>query len=380
MRALSTKTELFDPYRAGYALGENLAALAPEVVFLYSSIHYATPELLEGLYDGLGSDKAIIIGNTGGGIYETTGFAAQGAAALGLNSDGQVRWKLLCIEHADRNLSDKLEHALATLPSDGEQPCLAYLAIDFQINAQELEQFMQKNIPYPVIGGMGNDDVLMRSCCIYVNRRVVESTLAVLLAYGQMRFSIAVGNTLQGIGHNGHVDAVDGQQVCRIDGMTASHFIERETGRPMLHTDISVVLLEVSGPEIPPVKRLRSIIPDENKSSQNLFLICGIPVDSKIKVCLATPTDLLDNIEEIAEAEKAANKRPVAALIVSCIGRKMVLGKKIHQEIATLTDRFPALPLLGFPSMGEIAPLRHAEGYSRSYFHNMTYALLLIEE
>ena len=156
MRALSTKTELFDPYRAGYALGENLAALAPEVVFLYSSIHYATPELLEGLYDGLGSDKAIIIGNTGGGIYETTGFAAQGAAALGLNSDGQVRWKLLCIEHADRNLSDKLEHALATLPSDGEQPCLAYLAIDFQINAQELEQFMQKNIPYPVIGGMGN--------------------------------------------------------------------------------------------------------------------------------------------------------------------------------------------------------------------------------
>ena len=64
MRALSSKTELFDPYRAGFALGENLAALAPEVVFLYSSMHYATPELLEGLYDGLDSDKAIIIGNT----------------------------------------------------------------------------------------------------------------------------------------------------------------------------------------------------------------------------------------------------------------------------------------------------------------------------
>ena len=82
MRALSSKTELFDPYRAGFALGENLAALAPEVVFLYSSMHYATPELLEGLYDGLDSDKAIIIGNTGAGIYETSGFITQGAAAL----------------------------------------------------------------------------------------------------------------------------------------------------------------------------------------------------------------------------------------------------------------------------------------------------------
>ena len=105
MRALSSKTELFDPYRAGFALGENLAALAPEVVFLYSSMHYATPELLEGLYDGLDSDKAIIIGNTGAGIYETSGFITQGAAALALNSDGKIDWQIHCIENADRKLT-----------------------------------------------------------------------------------------------------------------------------------------------------------------------------------------------------------------------------------------------------------------------------------
>ena len=85
MRAQSSKTELFDPYRAGYALGQELAALMPEVVFLYSSTHYAVPELLEGLYEALGSDEVIVIGNCGGGVYETTGVTDQGAVALGLN-------------------------------------------------------------------------------------------------------------------------------------------------------------------------------------------------------------------------------------------------------------------------------------------------------
>ena len=380
MRALSAKTELFDPYRAGYALGESLAALRPEVVFLHSSLHYATPELLEGLYDGLDSDKPIVIGNTGGGIYETSGFIAQGAAALALNSDGKIDWEIHCIDNADQDLTGKLEQVLAAQANDGRQPCLAFVAADFRINAQELEQFMQEHIPYPVIGGLANDDMFMRNCSIYTNRRIIEKGMALLLAYGPLNHSLSVGNTLRCIGHSGYVEAVDGQQVCRIGGVTASRFIERETGRPMLHTDISVVLLEVSGPETPPVKRLRSIIPEVHTRNENLRLICGIPQGSQVQVCLASPTDLLDSVEEIAETEKASGKRPVAALIISCIGRKMVLGRKIHQEIDALTDRFPGLPLLGFPSVGEIAPLRHAEGYSRSYFHNMTYALLLIEE
>ncbi len=38
----------------------------------------------------------------------------------------------------------------------------------------------------------------------------------------------------------------------------------------------------------------------------------------------------------------------------------------------------PSLALAGFPSLGEIAPLRTADGYSPSLFHNMTYVLMLI--
>ena len=40
MRTQSAQTHQSDPYRAGLELGEALAECAPEVVFLFSSIHY----------------------------------------------------------------------------------------------------------------------------------------------------------------------------------------------------------------------------------------------------------------------------------------------------------------------------------------------------
>ena len=66
---------MFDPYRAGYALGESLASLAPEVVFLNSSINYAVAELLEGLYDGLDSEQVVVIGLSGHGQLDLPAYA-----------------------------------------------------------------------------------------------------------------------------------------------------------------------------------------------------------------------------------------------------------------------------------------------------------------
>ena len=100
-----------------------------------------------------------------------------------------------------------------------------------------------------------------------------------------------------------------------------------------------------------------------------------------MRVCLAHPEDMVAEVRAIAEAASASGRVPVAALVVSCSGRKAVLGTHIGHEISALTEAFVAgLPLAGFPSLGEIAPLQGANGYTRNLFHNMTYVLLLIEQ
>lgn len=381
MRAISSTTDIPDPYRAGIALGESLAPFSPEVVFLFSSVQYSVPELLEGLYDALERDDVIVVGNSGDGLYETTGPADQGAAVLGLNSDGQVRWRLERIDGVQENLQDKMRDLIARLTSTGEKPRLGYLVSDFRADASEIETVLCDMVDFPVVGGFAADDHQMLKCYLYANREVVSDALVVLAAYGELRFSIAVGNSLQSVGGAGRIEAAVGTQIDRIDGLSAMGFIERETGKPVLQTDRGILCLSVHDPEANDEKRLRSIVPDFAKRQGSIGLFGGISNGHWVQVCQARPEDLMAEVYSIADAARASGKALAAALVISCSGRKALLGGHIDHEVEALSKAFPlGVPLAGFPSFGEIAPLRRGSGYTHNLFHNMTYVLLLLEQ
>ena len=219
MRAISSSTVITDPYRAGIALGESLALMSPEVVFLFSSIHYSAPELLEGLHDALDRDEVIVVGNSGNGFYETTVSSDRGAAVLGLSSDGQVRWRLAYAERLHEDLGVKVERLMASLSEEGESPCLGYLVSDFRVDASRIETVLRETANFPIVGGLAADDYLMQSSYIYVNREVISDALVVLAAYGDLRFSIHAGNSLQAIGPVSytHLDVYKRQGLTSID-------------------------------------------------------------------------------------------------------------------------------------------------------------------
>lgn len=383
MRAISHTTDIPDAYRAGIALGESLAPFSPEVVFLFSSVHYSTPELLEGLYDALERSDVIVVGNSGDGFYETSGPADDGAAVLGLNSDGRVRWRLERIDGVQNNLQDKLRALMTDLASTGEKPCLGYLVSDFRANASDIESVLGETADFPVVGGFSADNHQMVKSYLYANREVINDALLVLAAYGDLRFSIAVGNSLQAVGNTGRIDAAAGTQIDRIDGLSAMDFIEREIGKPVLQTDRGILCLSVHAPEANDEKRLRSIVPDFAKRQGSIGLFGGISNGHQVQVCQAHPEDLTAEVYAIAEAARKSDKTLAAALVISCSGRKALLGGHIEHEVGALSRAFPqGLPLAGFPSFGEIAPLRRSDGdgYTHNLFHNMTYVLLAIEQ
>ena len=381
MQAISSSTVITDPYRAGIALGESLASMTPEVVFLFSSVHYSVPELLEGFHDALECDDVIVVGNSGNGFYETTGAYDHGAAVLGLNSGGQVRWRLEHVDGLHEDLESKVEKLMASLSEKGETPCLGFLVSDFRVDASRIEAVLRETVGFPVVGGLAADDFQMQSSYLYVNREVISDALVVLAAYGNLRFSIRVANSLQAIGRRGLIESAEGAEVHRIDGLSAMDFIKRETGKPVLQADWGVLSLLVQDPEVAEEMRQRSIVPDLLDGLGSLGLFGGIARGHSVQVCLARPEEMVAEVRGIAKAASASGRMPVAALVVSCSGRKAVLGSQIGHEVSALTEDFaPGLPLAGFPSLGEIAPLRAGNGYTRNLFHNMTYVLLLIEQ
>ena len=381
MRAVSSSTVVHDPYRAGVALGEALAGLAPEVVFLFSSVDYAFPELLEGLHDALQRDDLIVVGNSGDGFYETAGVSNHGAVVLGLNSGGQVRWRLERFGQLNEDLEGKVEQLMASLTVDGERPCLGYLISDFRVDAARIESVLRERVTFPVVGGFAADHRQMAKCFLYVNRSVIDDALVMLAAYGDLRFSISVGNSLRAVGRAGLVEAAERAQVHRIDGISAMDFIEREIGKPVLQTDRGILSLLVLDPEVPEEKHLRSIVPDFSMNPGSLGLFCGIAKGRTVQVCVARPEDMVAEAHAIANAACARHGAPAAALVISCSGRKALLGGHIGHETEALKSAFPlGLPLAGFASFGEFAPLSRDGGYTRNLFHNMSYVLLMIDQ
>ena len=84
-----------DPYRAGIELGNALAGIEPELVLVFAAVaHARNPELLEGLYDALGSRAIVVAGNSGDGYFVPGQAANLGVAALGLTTQGGARFHI----------------------------------------------------------------------------------------------------------------------------------------------------------------------------------------------------------------------------------------------------------------------------------------------
>lgn len=382
MRSKSASTTIIDPYRAGLTLGAALADIAPEVVFLFCTMHYPSrEELVEGLYDGLDDDSVILIGASGDGFLEQSQVADLGACVLGLCSEGKVRWHLASAHGVTQQPQQALRSALAQLRTQmqGREAAFYYLLSDFNADASELEAVLANEIPVPVIGGMAADDnSLMHQCALFANRQCLSDALVMLACDGPLAFQVHVGNTIAPVGNPGRVDVAIGKTVHRIDGMQACAFVERETGKPFMRSDQGSVGMTILNSH-PGEKKLRAILLNSVQPDGAFNLHGGVQDGEQVQVCLANPAQLQQEVHAITSAARASGFEPSAALIVTCAGRKALLGGKILFEMQSVSDAFgQALPIAGFPSFGEIAPLMHEGHPTRNLFHNMTYILLLL--
>jgi len=382
MKAQSYATQAADPYRAGIELGEALCDLRPEIIFLFSTVHYChSNELLEGLKDGLGSQEPLVVGNTGDGYYHQHICGDIGCVALGLNSEAKVRWHLVRQQGVKDDPAGCLEKAWEQIKQlNNGEPDLAFMFSDFRTDASLYEPVLRDKISIPVIGGIASDDNQMAGCGIYWNQQCIEDSLVMVSASGDFNFSIHVGNSISAVGKPGKVDKAQGTNIFEIDGLSAMDFIERETGKPVLQSDRGITSLRILDKDDTKIRRMRAIVPDLSVSERSVGLYGGIDQGEQVQVCLADPDELLAEVSHIAQHCRAQEFNPSAAVIVSCAGRKWLLGDRIEKEVTELAEgAWADLPLAGFPSFGEIAPIPGKSGYSENLFHNMTYVLLLLD-
>jgi len=385
MKAVSCFSTNMDPYRAGIELADKLSAIQPEVIFLFPSIHYnGSPEIVEAIFDVLDSESTVLIGNTVDGFYEKNKVAGVGVSALGLNSGGVVKWHLQYGSGVGEAPFDTTANCITGLNEACNQlsPSLYFLASDFRTDTDAIVEALRKTANGPVVGGLAADDYSFQKCFVYVNKEVLTDSIAILAVEGDLLFNISVANTLQPMGEPGTITDCSRTQVKSIDDIPAMDFIERELGKPLEVVDQGNIVFRLIENEVNGEHRITGLLlPDDRMQDSSIKLFGKIDHGKRVQVCLAPPERILQDVKDIGLSLKDLPFKPIAALIVSCAGRKKVLADNIGNEVKEILQSFPSLEaLVGFPSFGEFGPLKTDTGYSQALFHNMTFILLLIGE
>jgi hypothetical protein len=117
-----------------------------------------------------------------------------------------------------------------------------------------------------------------------------------------------------------------------------------------------------------------------DEATGSLTLAGDIDPEGYLKLMHASTDALVDGAEAAAQAAKAmdTNANDGLALLVSCVGRKLVMGGRVDEEVEAVGAVFgQGSTLAGFYSYGEISPFSPAV---ECKLHNQTMAVTYISE
>ncbi|WP_298223974.1 FIST N-terminal domain-containing protein [Flavobacterium sp.] len=125
-----------------------------------------------------------------------------------------------------------------------------------------------------------------------------------------------------------------------------------------------------------PVVRTILSINDDNNS---MVLAGDVPVNSRVQLMMASVDGIAAGAQHAAEiAMRNRKSPPQIALLVSCIGRKLVMNQRVEEEIEQVQEIIgKQTAITGFYSYGEMAPFN---GQTACELHNQTMTLTLISE
>ncbi len=385
MRYISSKSILTDPYRAGLEIGMALAPISPEVILLFASMSYDPDfsDFFEALFAVLDTESVIVFGGTGDGIYETSGAENYGVSALGISSDGRVSWSTAIEQgvQADSFSAARAcaREALASCPaSTGFRMVLADGA---RADGHAIVSGMAVEMPGPFFGGLTGDDRKFTSSKIFLNGTEYEDAVAILTGSDDLGFAVNAASGWSPVGREGVVEDNQGCEIRAISGRTALEFMAGALGKPLGEADLGIVPLAAYQAGSTEHFFLRT--PSRLNADTGAVTTFGsVEQGTVVRVCSASREDVFKGVADAMRGLTLDSLGfvPSAAIVISCAGRKWLLADRGEKEISTFFEHLGySVPLIGFPSFGEISPFRLGDGaYTTVNFHNVTFVVCLL--
>jgi hypothetical protein len=243
---------------------------------------------------------------------------------------------------------------------------------------------------FEIAGGCLADDERFERTFQYCNGNVYSDSITGLMVFSAGGFStgIGMGSGFESIGNSFQCTSAEGRVVREFDGISAlklyKDFLgpERSSRLPGICLEYPFGIIEDTAAGCgEPFFRLRcGLSVDHEKGS--ITLAASIPEGSVLTLTSASRGDIIRGAQKAALQAKQSlgDAEPLAAIMFSCVGRKLVLGNRIKDEVAAVRSCIGEdVPLAGFYTYGEIGPFdKTRKDLAASRFHNETVVLWVL--
>lgn len=261
---------------------------------------------------------------------------------------------------------------------------LMVLSDGVNINGACLVEGIQNKLPkgIAVTGGLAGDGIDFNKTFVY--DKSGEPKMNCVSAIGFYGESLNIGYGSNGgwnsFGLERLVTKSDGNILYEVDNQPALLLYKEFLGEKVNELPAAGLLFPLSlrqnGNEEPVVRTIHGV----NDEDQSLVFAGNIPEGSNVKLMKANVDRLINGAELSAEASTEMIDKGEAelAILISCVGRKLVLKQLVEEEVEAVADVLGnQVKITGFYSYGEISPFR--EG-SAAVLHNQTMTVTTFSE
>ncbi|MEZ7500208.1 FIST C-terminal domain-containing protein [Flavobacterium sp. Arc3] len=229
-----------------------------------------------------------------------------------------------------------------------------------------------------ITGGMCGDDARFEKTVASYKANPKEGEVILIGFYGEtLEVSFASFGGWIPFGPERIITKSEANILYEVDGQPALDLYKKYLGDKAEELPQASLLYPLNvtpeGKKEPVVRTILKI----NNEDHSMTLAGDVPVNSKVQLMMASVDGIAEGAHMAAEyAMKNRKNAPEIAIIVSCIGRKLVMNQRVEEEVEEVRERIgEKVPMTGFYSYGEMAPFN---GSTSCELHNQTMTLTLI--
>lgn len=239
--------------------------------------------------------------------------------------------------------------------------------------------FKSENNTVNISGGLcGDGDRFQRTLCSY-NEPPKEGEVVAIGFYGDsLEISSASYGGWSTFGPERSVTKSKGNILFELDGKPALDLYKEYLGEKAKDLPKSALLYPLNVCVDDQQAIVRTIL-NINETHNTMVLAGDIPEGSRVQLMMSTVDAIAEGAARAARLAMLERiNKPQLAILVSCVGRKLVMGQRTEEEIEEVVAVIGGdAAVTGFYSYGEMAPF---SGQESCRLHNQTMTLTLISE